>query len=154
LSPITGSNIYNKLNSLETGKGKLKCLSFVFAVPIFFCGVSPLQKYIGFWIYICRVLQFIYLSNLSISYLQVKFECDSSTKFGFSLRGRQNAIVIMTDSSVVARSFRSTSFGYFRFDNVEVSETYVFQVNSNLSTFAPQVITVNEDFTGLNFTTQ
>ncbi len=67
-------------------------------------------------------------------------------------RGLQNAIVTMTDSNGNSRTFRTGSFGYFRFDDIEIGQTYVFQVVSKRFTFAPQVITINEELTELNFT--
>ncbi len=69
-------------------------------------------------------------------------------------RGIRNAIVTMTDSSGNVRLYRTSSFGYFSFDEVEVGQTYVFQVISKQFTFAPQVLTINDDLTELNFTAQ
>lgn len=69
-------------------------------------------------------------------------------------RGLQNATVTLTDSSGNTRSVRTTTFGYFRFDEVEVGNTYVFQVVSKRYVFAPQVISLNEELDGLIFTAQ
>ncbi len=69
-------------------------------------------------------------------------------------RGIRNAIVTMTDASGNIRSYRTSSFGYFTFDEVEVGQTYVFQVQSKRFTFAPQAITINDELTELNFTAQ
>lgn len=65
--------------------------------------------------------------------------------------GLQNAIVMMTDTNGNTRSYRTGSFGYFVFENVEVGQTYVFQVQSKRFQFAPQVVTINEELTELNF---
>lgn len=69
-------------------------------------------------------------------------------------RGLLNATVTMTDSSGNTRSARTTAFGYFRFDEVEVGGTYVFQVVSKRYVFAPQVISLNEELNELIFMAQ
>lgn len=69
-------------------------------------------------------------------------------------RGLRNAIVTMIDSGGNFRSYRTGAFGYFIFDDVEVGETYVFQVQSKQFQFAPQVVTISEELTELNFTAQ
>ncbi len=69
-------------------------------------------------------------------------------------RGLRNAMLLMIDSNGTTRSSRTTTFGYFRFNDVEVGETYIFQVQSKQFSFAPQVISINEDLTELNFTAQ
>jgi predicted outer membrane repeat protein len=65
--------------------------------------------------------------------------------------GLANATVKMTKPNGSQQTFRTSAFGYFRFDDVEVGATYVFQANSKGYSFAPQVITVNEEITELNF---
>jgi hypothetical protein len=67
-------------------------------------------------------------------------------------RGISNAMVVMTDSGGELRYARTNPFGYYRFENVEVGQTYIFNVRSKQYIFAPQVISVSEDLTGLNFT--
>jgi Concanavalin A-like lectin/glucanases superfamily/Cohesin domain/Carboxypeptidase regulatory-like domain len=69
-------------------------------------------------------------------------------------RGLTNAIVTMTDASGNVRSYRTGSFGYFNFDEVEAGQTYVFSVNSKLYTFAPQILPINDDVSDLIFTAQ
>ena len=66
-------------------------------------------------------------------------------------RGLMNAIVTMTDTSGNVRSYRISSFGYFSFEDVEVGQTYVFQVQSKRFSFAPQVVTISDDLTDLTF---
>ena len=44
------------------------------------------------------------------------------------------------------------AFGYFRFDEIEVGQTYVFSVRHKFYQFTPQVLTVNEEISKLNFT--
>jgi CSLREA domain-containing protein len=69
-------------------------------------------------------------------------------------RGLMNATVVMTDLNGNTRTARTGSFGYFRFNEVEAGQTYIFNVSSKRYSFAPQVITIMEDLTELNFTEQ
>ena len=69
-------------------------------------------------------------------------------------RGLTNSTVTMTDASGNVRTVRTGTFGYFRFDEVEAGQTYVFNVNSKRYTFAPQVVSVMENLTDLNFTAE
>jgi hypothetical protein len=66
-------------------------------------------------------------------------------------RGVSKARVILTDSSGATRYTMTNSFGYYRFDGVEVGQTYIFSVSHKRYQFAPQIFTVNEDLTELNF---
>lgn len=68
------------------------------------------------------------------------------TPEGYGLR---NAIVTLTDAQGVTRSARTSTFGYFRFDDVAVGETYIIGVTSKRYQFAPQVIAVNDEVTDL-----
>lgn len=65
-------------------------------------------------------------------------------------RGLRNAIVTLTDRMGALRSVRSSSFGYYRFDDVPVGETYVIGVMSKRYQFAPQIVSVADQITGLN----
>ncbi len=69
-------------------------------------------------------------------------------------RGLMNATVTMTDMNGNTRTARTGSRGYFRFNEVEAGQTYVVSVSSKRYSFAPQVISVMEDLTELNFTAQ
>jgi len=64
--------------------------------------------------------------------------------------GLRNAIVVMTDSRGVTRSVRSSSFGYYRFDDVRAGETYVISVNSKRFIFTPRTIQVVDEVTGFD----
>ena len=66
--------------------------------------------------------------------------------------GLTNAVVVLTDSNGDTRTARTTSFGNYRFDDVEVGQTYIFTVSSRRYSFAPQVVTVNQILEDLNFT--
>ncbi len=69
-------------------------------------------------------------------------------------RGLRNAIVTMTDSSGETLTARTNPFGYYRFTDVGVGETYVFDVRSKQFQFIPQVVNIAEDLTELNFVAQ
>lgn len=68
--------------------------------------------------------------------------------------GLTNAVVVMTDMNGNMRYARSSSFGYYRFEDVEVGQTYIFDVHSKRYQFAPQIVTVMEELTELNFTAE
>ena len=69
-------------------------------------------------------------------------------------RGLMNARVILTDSNGNVRSAATSAFGYFRLADVEAGTTVVLSVSSKRYSFAPQVVSVTEDLTGINFTGQ
>lgn len=66
-------------------------------------------------------------------------------------RGIRNVIVVLTDQSGATRTARSSSFGYYRFDDVQVGETYVMSVLSKLYMFNSRVVTVADELTGVDF---
>ncbi len=68
--------------------------------------------------------------------------------------GLRNAIVILTDMQGVSRTAKTGTFGNFNFETVEVGETYTIQVISKSFQFTPQVITVTDEISELNFTAQ
>jgi hypothetical protein len=66
--------------------------------------------------------------------------------------GLRNAIVTLTDSRGVTQTFRSTTFGYYKFEDVRVGETYVLVVNSKRYVFTPRTVQVFDEVTGLDIT--
>ena len=66
-------------------------------------------------------------------------------------RGLRNAIVILTDSGGNQRQARTSSFGYFLFDEIRVGETYIFEIKSKQYIFDSQVISVTDEISDLNF---
>jgi CSLREA domain-containing protein len=67
-------------------------------------------------------------------------------------RGIFGARVLLT-SVGGNRSFAITNpFGYYRFTDVPAGETYIIEAKHKLYSFAPQVISLTEDFGELNFT--
>jgi len=69
-------------------------------------------------------------------------------------RGLRGALVSLTDQNGNTRTAMTTTFGYYHFDEVAAGETYVISVSSKRYSFAPQVVSVMEDLTGLNFTAE
>jgi len=66
--------------------------------------------------------------------------------------GLTNGSVTLTDAEGTTRTVRTGKFGAYRFRNVEAGATYILTVTSNRYTFAPQIVTANEDVTYVNFT--
>lgn len=71
------------------------------------------------------------------------------TADGRAVRG---AIVTLTGENGSTRTTRSSSFGSFRFSEVEAGQIYIVGVSSKRYQFTPQVISVNEEITELNLT--
>jgi len=65
--------------------------------------------------------------------------------------GVRNALVTLTDTNGVIRSARTSSFGYYRFDDVRAGETYVASVRSKEYQFTPRTIQVSDELTGVDF---
>jgi hypothetical protein len=65
--------------------------------------------------------------------------------------GLTNARVILTDVSGSSRTVSSSSFGYYRFDDVRAGEVYILSVASKRYLFTPQAVTVLEEINDLNF---
>lgn len=62
-----------------------------------------------------------------------------------------NASVILTEMSGNSRTFKTNSFGHFRFEEVEAGQNYIVEVRSKQFRFDPKIITVSEDITDLEF---
>lgn len=69
-------------------------------------------------------------------------------------RGLVNAIVILTDSQGAIRTARTTSFGSFRFNELESGQTYIIGVKSKQYSFVPQAVSVFNDISDLILTAQ
>ncbi|MGH9949215.1 MAG: LamG domain-containing protein, partial [Pyrinomonadaceae bacterium] len=69
-------------------------------------------------------------------------------------RGISKAIVLLEDSNGNARSALTSTFGYYRFENVEAGETYILNVRSKRYQFADptRVISVFDNLTDVDFT--
>jgi alpha-tubulin suppressor-like RCC1 family protein len=66
--------------------------------------------------------------------------------------GIRNAIVTLTNNQGESRSVRTSAFGYYRFDEVEVGQSYTVAVRSKRFQFNTQIISVTDDLTEVNFT--
>lgn len=62
------------------------------------------------------------------------------------------ARILITDGRGETRVAVSSPFGFFRFENLQAGETYIFSVTSKNHQFSPQVINVTEGSSELNFT--
>jgi hypothetical protein len=74
----------------------------------------------------------------------------------FSASGNavNKAFVLMVDSQGNVRQVLTNPFGYYRFTDVQVGETYTFTVNAKGMAFTPQIISVEDNITELNFVGQ
>jgi hypothetical protein len=66
-------------------------------------------------------------------------------------RGVRNANVTLRDASGNLRTAITSSFGYYRFDDVAVGQTYVCSVRSKRYQFSPKVVSLVDELTGLDF---
>ena len=66
-------------------------------------------------------------------------------------RGLRNAEVSITDSNGSKRTATTSSFGYYRFDDVEAGETYVIGVTSRRYRFASRLVQVADPLTDVDF---
>lgn len=64
---------------------------------------------------------------------------------------RSASVVKMTDQNGITRTARTNAKGFYTFEEVPAGETYIFNVNSKLYQYNPQVITISENLDGLNF---
>jgi hypothetical protein len=60
-------------------------------------------------------------------------------------------LVYLTDSSGDTRTARTSSLGYYRFEDIAAGQSVTITVVSKRYQFAPQVVNVNEEMSGLNF---
>ena len=65
--------------------------------------------------------------------------------------GLPKAFVYLTDQSGQTRTAQTNEFGFYLFDDVRVGETYILSVFTKGYTFAPQVVTISDGITDLNF---
>lgn len=73
-----------------------------------------------------------------------------STSAGLGIAG---GIITLSDPNGNTRQARTGSFGYFRFDDLEVGHSYVLTINHKRYTFAQptQIITLNEEAVSVEF---
>ena len=88
------------------------------------------------------------------------FEVQAPTAASVTISGRVSAgkrgvarvVVYLTDQNGSNRTALTNQFGYYRFDEVEVGQTYIFNAYSKRYQFTPQVVTINDSLDNLNFT--
>ena len=68
-------------------------------------------------------------------------------------RGIKNVVITMTDSSGNQRRAQTTSFGYFRFEDVMVGQTFTFTATGKRFSFVQntQVKSITQTTTNINF---
>lgn len=66
--------------------------------------------------------------------------------------GLPRSLVTLTDSEGNSKTVLTSSFGYYRFNNIAVGQIVVINVSSKNYSFEPQVLSVFEDRDNLNFT--
>ena len=69
-------------------------------------------------------------------------------------RGLRNAQVIITDSNGLRRTATTSSFGYYKFEDVEVGSTFVVGVTAKRYRFAQRVVQVFDTLTDVDFVGQ
>jgi len=69
-------------------------------------------------------------------------------------RGVANAVVTYAGETGERKSAITNGFGYYRFEEVQAGQTYIFNIISKRYTFAPRAVEVNEELTELNFTAE
>ncbi len=66
--------------------------------------------------------------------------------------GIRNAIVRVSNTTTGAiQTARTNSFGYFSVSGLPAGQTFIFEVQAKQYSFAPQVVSIMEDVTDLNF---
>jgi hypothetical protein len=69
-------------------------------------------------------------------------------------RGVRNAVVVMTDQFGIERTATTGSFGYYRFDDVEVGTSLVMSIKSRRYAFGTRVVQVFDTLSDLDFVAQ
>ena len=67
-------------------------------------------------------------------------------------RGVAGATVTMIDAGGNSRQAVTNPFGYYRFYEVAVGQTYTFTASTKRHRFQPQIVSINEETDNLNFT--
>lgn len=66
-------------------------------------------------------------------------------------RGFSNAIVSLTDQAGVVRTARTSTFGYYRFEDVQAGQAYSLAVIAKRYNYSAQIVSVDSDLTGVDF---
>ena len=99
-------------------------------------------------------------NNIFFDINNANFTISAPTAAAVSISGRvissdgsgiSNAVVMMTDQNGVIRTAKSSSFGYYRFEDVEVGQTFTFNISHRRYQFSPIVASVNNELFEFNF---
>lgn len=66
-------------------------------------------------------------------------------------QGLLNATVVISDDNGFLRTSQTSSFGYYRIDDIPTGRTYVIKVDSHRFTFNPMIISPVDNLTDLDF---
>jgi hypothetical protein len=69
-------------------------------------------------------------------------------------RGLANATVYLTKANGATLTRRTSTFGHYRFDDIEAGQTVIISVVSKRYQFSPQFVNVMAELTELNFSPQ
>lgn len=92
-----------------------------------------------------------------------RFGVCAPTAAGVSVSGRvltadgtglSHAVVTIADTNGGSRTMQTSSFGYYRFDDVQAGETYTISVASKRYQFTSRLITVTDDLTDVDITAE
>lgn len=75
----------------------------------------------------------------------------SGRVFAGSKRGLSNTLVYLVDARGETRVARTSSLGYYRFEDIAAGQTVTITVVSKRFQFAPQVLNIIEETDGVNF---
>ena len=99
------------------------------------------------------------VGNVFFDINNANFIITAPTAAGVSISGRvastngygiSNALVTITDQNGVVLRTRTSSFGYYQFDDIAAGETYVINVSHRRYRFAPRVAAVNDNLVGFD----
>lgn len=137
---VSDATVFSRLKVVHFEGGVLvdKTVAFDFATRLICGSVTSLSP-------------FVIANGLAPTAANVSVSGRVLTANGHGIR---NAGVTLTDSNGTTRTAITSSFGYYRFDEVEVGQTYVVTVRSRRFRFGnpTQVITLMDDLTDLTFT--
>ena len=63
----------------------------------------------------------------------------------------RNVLIMMADSTGTVYTARSNALGYFAFDDVRSGDTYVVNITARTHQFVPQVLSIKDALSGLEF---
>jgi hypothetical protein len=69
-------------------------------------------------------------------------------------RGIRSTAVVLTDSQGASRTVTTSTFGYYRFDEVPAGETYIMSVSSKRYQFEPRIVAVQDEIANFDFIAQ